>query len=229
MNVQHIPTPAPPDPRDARRVVLADANEGMRRLVSDVFRQWANQHAQLAARKGLDESNIAHACAIPTDTVVQLLRGQQPITETDSSFLSLRGGFRRLAAAHGFEYTSPHLSDELSFEVAGWLQALNKAGLRQGVPVQLRPIGVLHFYCLRLIFRSEHWHRDIIKGLPRPVCDQLAAQTFMTAEDLRSQVRDVLEDYTARSYALEGTYDAMRRLLRYWGNPWRSVYNWLRD
>lgn len=229
MTAPRMTAPVQPASLDARQQVLADSNAGMARLVPEAYRCWANEQMRRAAAVKLTEAHVAWASGLAHQgrELGPLLDGNEPITELE--LVSLRAGFARLARdpARPFEYEPPRL-DDVSLGVAGWVHALNCAGVRQGAPLKFRPVGVVHFYCLRMMFGKGDWYRAIAGGYSPPALDQLAIQTRARAVALAGEVPVVLPEHVAGCcYTVAPTYAAFDQLRRAWGNPWRTVFDTL--
>ncbi len=213
-----------PDPDDPCVQIVNDYQQGMRRLFPSAACIWVRPLYLSARGLGLTNRAMADACGIDEVLFGRYVNCTQDITPVGLAGLVI--GFSRLAQRHGFDYTPPVLpNDPRSFAIAGHLLALNEEGTRQALPAHRSPLGVLHYYCLRLMFANRTWHEAVAGRYSAPQVTTLCEHIFQQAQRQTQQLPHQLEAYrhADRTYPLAGTHAALRELLRVWTPAWENV------
>lgn len=223
-----VPPTAPPD-ASGSSAVAADFEKGQNLLVADVFWRWATAHMLRAEKRGLTQAAVAVECNLDESGFAKFLNRQRTITL--GAWVKMQRGFSHLARQKKFEFTPLEMPDDRSFGVAGWLHALNRQGARQGVSQARHPLGVLHYYCLRVMFANEAWYKATAGGLTPAQLSSLAVQVFELAQEEAGRVSAMLEDYAQaeKLYPIASTHASLRELCGVWTGPWRVVYTWMGD
>lgn len=222
---------------DSRRddLIRADQLAGLEQLVCDQFWRFAKANNDLAEGRGdMGQGAVADALGIdPSLYSRQLARRKEPCQKlktriTVDSAVLMQKGFPALARRYGFEVVPLEFPDPNSFSVAGLVQALNCEGMRQGARDR-RPLGVLQYFCLNLLYANADWQKVIDRAATSPVANQLAGVILTKAEGLTKQIRYVLEDYRLaavtnpvlpKAIDLKGLSDA-------WIEVWQQVFKCL--
>lgn len=125
---------------------------------------------------------------------------------------------------HGFETASidPAMTDK-QCETAGWIHALNRTG--EAIDVPCRPVGTIHFCCLRTIYGSRAWVEAMAGGLQPPEWNKLTRDTLKKAEENAARYHPLAAyDAAAIRYPLESTTRSVIEFVRTWTPAWRIVF-----